>query len=257
MDDDEEFKQYLDANKWDCIPDEFVVFDLETTGLTPQTDRIVEIGAILFRKDLYLKSGEVNQFQCFVKQEKPIPKEAIAIHGITDDMVVDGDSEYAALTEFFMFIGNLPLYAYNAKFDKNFIQATAKRCGYFDEDFKFEVEDVMPLVSQVFDDLPNRKLQTVAQRIGHPIGNAHRALGDCAMALHLFINCTQKLMIQQSAYAREEYLDLKRKTEELEREIHGDVVRKKEEENETSVKMFKTGLVVTFVLLIFILLLKK
>ena len=117
MDDDEEFKQYLDANKWDCIPDEFVVFDLETTGLTPQTDRIVEIGAILFRKDLYLKSGEVNQFQCFVKQEKPIPKEAIAIHGITDDMVVDGDSEYAALTEFFMFIGNLPLYAYNAKFD--------------------------------------------------------------------------------------------------------------------------------------------
>ena len=115
----------------------------------------------------------------------------------------------------------------------------------------------MPLVSQVFDDLPNRKLQTVAQRIGHPIGNAHRALGDCAMALHVFINCTQKLMIQQSAYAREEYLDLKRKTEELEREIHGDVVRKKEEENETSVKMFKTGLVVTFVLLIFILLLKK
>jgi len=87
--------------------------------------------------------------------------------------------------------------------------------------------------------LPNRKLQTVAKRIGHPMENAHRALGDCAMTLHVFINCTQKLMIQQSVYAREEYLDLKRKTEELEREIHGDAVRKKKRKTKRASKCLK------------------
>jgi|GEM_PF-2704162 len=226
MDNDEAFKKHLDDTKWDCIPDEFVVFDLETTGLTPQSDSIVEIGAILFRKDLYLRTGEVNQFQCFVKQEKPIPKDAIAIHGITDEMVANGDSEYAALTEFFIFIGSLPVYAYNSKFDRDFIRATAKRCGYFDENFKLDAKDIMPMVSEVFEDLPNKKLTTVAKHIGHPVQNSHRALDDCAMALHVFINCIQKAMIRESVLAREMYLDLKHKTEELQAQLDANSAQK-------------------------------
>ena len=215
IDDDKLFAQHLDEHKWDCIPDKFVVVDLETTGLTPKTDRIIEIGAILFSKDLYLTSGEVKNFQCFIKQENPIPTDSTAIHGITDEMVKDGDTEYSALSEFFVFSRGLPVYAYNAKFDRDFITETAKRCGFHDEDFKFKPEDILDTVDLVFDDLPNRKLETVANRLGYPTGKMHRALEDCALGLAVLIQCRQRLMIKQSTILREECLDLKKQTEEL------------------------------------------
>ncbi len=233
MDNDNEFKKYLETAKWNSLPDEFVVFDTETTGLTPKTDRILEIGAILFRKDDYLKTGEVTSFQCFIKQDRPIPADATAINGITDEMVKDGDSEYAALTKFFEFVESRPLFAYNAKFDKDFLQATAKRCEYFDDDFKLEVEDVMPLVSEVFTDLPNRKLTTVAKRIGSQNTGAHRALNDCAMTLQVLIHCKQTLMVRDSVEAREMYLELGRKTAELQAQL--DASSEKKEENGKSV----------------------
>lgn len=229
MDSEVEFKKHLETTKWDCLPNEFIVFDTETTGLTPKTDRIVEIGAILFRKDDYLKTGEVTSFQCFIKQDKPIPADATAINGITDEMVKDGDTEYAALTKFFEFVESRPLFAYNAKFDKDFLLATAKRCDYFDQDFKLEVEDVIPLVSEVFNDLPNRKLVTVAKRIGRQNAGAHRALNDCVMALHVLIHCKQTLMIRDSVAAREMCIELERKTAELQEQLEKNT--EKEEEN--------------------------
>jgi DNA polymerase-3 subunit alpha (Gram-positive type) len=229
MDNDNEFKKYLETAKWNSLPDEFVVFDTETTGLTPKSDRILEIGAILFRKDDYLKTGEVTTFQCFIKQDKPIPADATAINGITDDMVKDGDSEYAALTKFFEFVESRPLFAYNAKFDKDFLKATAKRCEYFDEDFSLEVEDVMPIVSEVFTDLPNRKLTTVAKHIGGQNTGAHRALHDCAMTLQVLIHCKQTLMVRDSVEAREMYLELGRKTTELQAQLKQSTSVQKEE----------------------------
>lgn len=247
MDDNDAFARHLDQHKWDCIPDEFIVFDLETTGLTPRTDRIVEIGAIRFKKDVYLKTGEVKNFHSFIKQEKAIPKEATAIHGITDDMVIEGDSEYSALTEFFAFVKGLPVYAYNAKFDRDFIKETTKRSGYHDEQFRFEVSDIMDFVDVVIEDLPNRKLETVGKHLGYPTENMHRALEDCTLALAVMIKCLQHQMINDSTMLREQYLDLKKKTEEL-----------KVAQNVTSIKddhspmIFKVlgGLAVSFIFIL-------
>lgn len=253
MDNDNEFKKYLETAKWNSLPDEFVVFDTETTGLTPKTDRILEIGAILFRKDDYLKTGEVTSFQCFIKQDRPIPADATAINGITDDMVKDGDSEYAALTKFFEFVESRPLFAYNAKFDKDFLMATAKRCEYFDDDFKLEVEDVMPLVSEVFTDLPNRKLTTVVKRIGSQNTGAHRALNDCAMTLQVLIHCKQTLMVRESVEARELYLELGRKTAELQAQLDNSSSVKKEE----SRKFLLISLTLVILVFVFFGLVKK
>jgi DNA polymerase III alpha subunit (gram-positive type) len=72
---------------WDLIPDEFVIFDVETTGLDFSKDRIIEIGAIIFNKKEYLAKKEVISFQVFIKQDNPIPSEATAINNITDEMV--------------------------------------------------------------------------------------------------------------------------------------------------------------------------
>lgn len=259
MDSDEEFKKYLESAKWDSLPNEFVVFDTETTGLTPQSDRILEIGAVIFRKDDYLKTGEVTSFQCFIKQDHPIPSEATAINGITNEMVMDGDTEYAALTKFFEFVDGRPLYAYNAKFDKDFVRATAKRCGYLDDNFKLDVEDVLPLVGQVFDNLPNRKLATVAKHIGAPNSGAHRAISDCAMTLQVLIHCQQTLMVRESVEAREMYLDLKRKTDELQATLDAQVAHRvtNKAEQEKSNQTLLIGIGIVILIFIFFAMTKK
>lgn len=223
----------LDDLKWSEVPEKFVVFDTETTGLTPSTDRILEIGAVLFLKQDYRKTGEISTFQIFIKQDSPIPKEASAINGITDEMVKDGESDYAALTKFFEFVGSNEVYAYNAKFDKDFISATAKRSGYFDEDFKFKPLDILAPAREHFLDLPNHRLTTVSKSIGMGETGAHRAVNDSVLALNVFIHIQQKKAMSILAEAAEEVAAMRELTKKLQEEI--DEV---EEKNEKSKKGF-------------------
>jgi DNA polymerase III epsilon subunit family exonuclease len=179
----------IDNNfNWNLIPDEFVIFDVETTGLDFSNDRIIEIGAIIFNKKEYLAKKEVISFQVFIKQDKPIPAEAIAINKITDEMVADGDNEFIAISKFFDFIGRRRLFAYNAKFDKNFIEQAVKRTGYEVLRPSFAVTDIYSLAKKYIHNLQNRKLVTIAQHFGYKqTDNAHRAVNDCVMALNSFL----------------------------------------------------------------------
>ena len=178
-----ELKQF----HWDSIPNEFVIVDVETSGLNEFNDRILEIGAVHFVKSDYLTSGEVTTFQVFIKQDKPIPSEATAINNITDEMVADGDDEHQALSKFFDFVGKKRLFAYNAKFDKGFIEQAIKRSGYQLQRPTFTITDIYALAKKYVHHLPNRKLETVARSSGYKLEGAHRAVNDCAMALHVFI----------------------------------------------------------------------
>lgn len=187
----------MDEKLWASVPDEFVVFDTETTGLDARSARILEIGALLFVKKDYLKTNEVKVFQCFIKHDKPIPPAITAINGITDEMVKDGKTEHEALSEFLDFTKNRPLYAYNSNFDVKFIRAAAKRSGLVDASENFESTDVMDFVKETFDDLPNKKLTTVAQRINQPTTGAHRAVNDCAMTLQVLIYCIQTIAAKE------------------------------------------------------------
>lgn len=179
----------IDNNfNWNLIPDEFVIFDVETTGLDFSNDRIIEIGAIIFNKKEYLAKKEVISFQVFIKQDKPIPAEATAINKIADEMVAEGDSEFIAISKFFDFIGRRRLFAYNAKFDKNFIEQAIKRTGYEVLRPSFAVTDIYALAKKYIHNLPNRKLVTIAQHFGYnKTENAHRAVNDCVMALNSFL----------------------------------------------------------------------
>ena len=178
-----ELKQF----HWDSIPNEFVIVDVETSGLNEFSDRILEIGAVHFVKSDYLTTGEVTTFQVFIKQDKPIPSEATAINNITDEMVADGDDEHEALSKFFDFVGKKRLFAYNAKFDKGFIEQAIKRSGYQLKRPTFTIADIYALAKKYVHHLPNRKLETVARSSGYKLEGSHRAVNDCAMALHVFI----------------------------------------------------------------------
>jgi DNA polymerase-3 subunit epsilon len=181
----------LEKVKWNNIADTFVVFDLETTGLDYRKDRVLEIGAVLFDKVDYLLTGELTTFQCFVKQSKPIPPEATAINGITDEMVRDGEEEYRALELFFDFVGSNDLYAYNAEFDKSFMNAMAKRCRYSSEPVVEDAFDIYRHIKQEYVIKPNYKLTTVAKHLKIDTSNAHRAVGDAVLALRSYIHVVQ------------------------------------------------------------------
>jgi DNA polymerase-3 subunit epsilon len=194
-----QIKEKLDKLIWTTIPDEFVVFDTETTGLDPKKDRILEIGAVLFKKDDYIITGEVSTFQCFIKQSQPIPKDATAINKITDEMVIDGNSEFEALDLFFEFVGPRDLYAYNSKFDKDFIDQTSIRCGYSKSPILGDVYDVYKFVRESYEIKPNYRLGTVAKHFGLDSKGAHRAVKDSVLALGCFIQVHQRI------YASENY----------------------------------------------------
>lgn len=177
----------LDQIDWSVVPDEFVIFDLETTGLDAYYSEILEIGAIRFNKQDYLKTGQVDTFQVFVKQNKPIPQEITKINSITDEMIKDGDCIYDALSGFFDFVGKRKMVAFNAKFDMKFIRSAASKCEY-KLPRPFKVECALELARERLSNLPNYKLITLAESFHVDSSGAHRALKDCLMTMHVYIN---------------------------------------------------------------------
>ncbi|MBN2703101.1 MAG: 3'-5' exonuclease [Pontiellaceae bacterium] len=94
----------------------FIAFDLETTGIRPSADRIVEIGAVKFEGSCPLEG-----YGTLVNPRCPIPVEASAVNGITDEMVCGKPLIGDVLSDFADFCGDLPLVAHNAPFDYKFL----------------------------------------------------------------------------------------------------------------------------------------
>ena len=109
----------------DCgLDDEFVCFDIETTGLKVDREAITEIGAVV------LKNGEIaERFQTFVNPNRRLTPEIIGLTGITDEMLKDAPPLKEALTDFLKFVNGRPLAAHNAEFDIGFIRAGCKQVG--------------------------------------------------------------------------------------------------------------------------------
>ncbi len=163
----------------DCLFDEYIVFDIETTGLKCSVEKITEIGACKVR------DGKViDKFQTFVNPEKHIPEEITQLTGITDDMVKDAPKIAEALGEFISFCGNNPtLVAHNSKFDCSFISAACDLCGI---NFEYKQIDTVPLCREAFPDLQKVKLNIVAEYLGFTDFNHHRAIDDAIMLSKIF-----------------------------------------------------------------------
>lgn len=163
----------------DCLHDEYIVFDIETTGLNPSLEKITEIGACKIR------GGKIiDRFQTFVNPEKLIPEEIVKLTGITDEMVKDAPKISEALNEFIEFCGTKPtLVAHNAKFDCSFINIACESVGV---SFKFRQIDTVPLCREAFPELQKVKLNIVAEHLGFNDFNHHRAIDDAIMLARIF-----------------------------------------------------------------------
>ena len=104
-------------NKEKDLVKDYVVFDLETTGLDPKSSEIIEIGALK-----YINDELVDEFSVLIKPKDDIPSEITNITGIDDEMVKDALSIKEILPQFIDFIGNLTLIAHNSSFDLSFIE---------------------------------------------------------------------------------------------------------------------------------------
>ncbi|MDD7572665.1 MAG: PolC-type DNA polymerase III [Eubacteriales bacterium] len=165
--------------------DEFVVFDIETTGLSAMTCKITEIGAVLVQKGEVLKV-----FSTFVNPEGHIPEEITELTGITDDMVSDAPSQGDAVKAFIEFVGKRTVVAHNANFDMGFIRRAAENAGiHFDPPYL----DTLSMSRFLNPELKNHKLDTLVDfyRLGD--FNHHRACDDAEVTAKIFCKMTEKL----------------------------------------------------------------
>ncbi len=177
---DEHTAPALQIQESPLLPERFVVLDLETTGLSPEADEIIEIGAIRFNRD------QVNHaaYSTLVKPEKRIPRHITEINGITEGMVNEGGIPLAdALSGFIEFIGDLPLVTFNAEFDMGFLWNAAKRQGLAIEN---RYACALKLARRAWPGLPSYRLVYLAKIGKLSDDDTHRALGDCKRAAIIF-----------------------------------------------------------------------
>ncbi len=165
--------------------DRFVVFDIETTGLSVALDRITEIGAVV------VENGECKEvFSTFVNPKMKIPERITELTGITDAMVANAPDEETALKMFFDYAKDSVLVAHNANFDCGFMRAAARRCGLL---FDYTYIDTVPICRSIFPELKSVKLNIVAEHIGAPKFKHHRAYDDANELAYIFIYLLNRL----------------------------------------------------------------
>lgn len=169
------------------LPQEFVVLDLETTGLDPVRHEIIEFGAIRAS----INTTQQLAFQTLVKPEKHIPKHITEINGISQEMVeCEGRTLEEALHLFLDFIQDLPLVTFNAPFDMRFLEVAAKKHGVkIDNRYTCALQ----MARRAWPGLPSYRLVDLARRGKLSDSNTHRAVGDCERALIIFTSAASTL----------------------------------------------------------------
>jgi DNA polymerase III epsilon subunit family exonuclease len=153
----------------------FVVFDFETTGLKPARGaRIVEIGALTLER-----GRPVGHFLTLVNPGVPVPREATAIHGLTDDDL-DGEPPLAeAFPAFLDYAGDAVLVAHNLPFDVSFVVAAAAELGL--PPAPNATVDLLGLARHFYPEQPSHSLGRLAAAFAVPNPAPHRSLGDVAV----------------------------------------------------------------------------
>ena len=158
---------------------DYVVFDLETTGFSPETNRIIEIGAVKVQN-----GAIVDRFSTFVNPEAPIPFRIEQLTSIRDDMVIDAPVIEDILPKFMEFCDGCIMVAHNADFDMSFIKKNCMRQGI---ECNPTIVDTVGLARVLLSNLNRFKLDTVAKALGVSLDNHHRAVDDAACTAEIFV----------------------------------------------------------------------
>ena len=183
----------------------YCVLDIETTGLSRQTEKITEFGI------MKVKNGEViDTFECFVNPEKPIPPKVVEVTHITDDMVKDAETIDKVMPKVLEFVGDSVIVAHNANFDVGFIKYNSEQLG-----LKFDNQyiDTLALAKGIFPNLKKYKLGVIAEHLNIKVDVAHRALADVETLVAVF-----KVMLEE--LKKKEIYTLKDVDSELSKDVN-------------------------------------
>lgn len=173
-------KRFLPDLSYSMADATIVVFDLETTGLDADVDRIIEIGAIK------LKGMEpVAQFETLVKPEIELTDDIVKITGITPNMLEGQPAIETVLPKFLDFIEGSILVAHNAEFDTSMIRAACSRLGI---DLEWPCFCTLKMARELLPDLENKKLDTIARHYGLTFEARHRSVGDVKVTVGVLKN---------------------------------------------------------------------
>jgi DNA polymerase-3 subunit alpha (Gram-positive type) len=168
---------------------EYVVVDVETTGLSSLTDEIIEIGAVR------LSGGGAQagptEFRSFVKPSRPVPQKITELTGITDEMLAGAPDVVTAMTAFLEFAGAAGLVAHNASFDLGFLRAAARRSGR--DDWQPTVVDTLSLARAILPDRGHHKLDQLVSEFGVALDHHHRAVDDARATGQVFRHLLARL----------------------------------------------------------------
>ncbi|MCR5459276.1 MAG: PolC-type DNA polymerase III [Acetatifactor sp.] len=181
----DDLREIVTGDKGQDMQTDFVVFDIETTGFSPVSNKIIEIGAVK------VSGGEiVDRFSTFVNPQVPIPFEIEQLTSIRDDMVMDSPVIEEILPRFLEFSEGCVMVAHNANFDMSFIMENCRRQG-FSDDFTFV--DTVQISRALLKDQAKHTLDAICKTLGISLENHHRAVDDAEATAHIFVKFIKML----------------------------------------------------------------
>lgn len=178
----------ISLNKEKRFVDDYVVFDLETTGFDPKTAKIIEIGALKYKNNEL-----IEELSILVNPECEIPDVITMITGIDDELVKNAITIEEALPQFIQFIEDLPLVAHNSNFDLSFIEENINRLHLAMITNK-NIDTVL-LARKYIKGVYNHKLETLKNyfRLTY---SSHRSIEDCLTTNYVYQYCKSKAEVK-------------------------------------------------------------
>lgn len=167
-----------DSEVPDNLKGDYVVFDLETTGIAPASCKILEIGAVKLHDGIMTET-----FSTLINPCCHIPEEASNVNHITDDMVSNCFTFEEVVGDFYKFTRGATLVAHNAPFDVGFIAFHAKKCSY---NFDNDVVDTLKMSVDVYGGSKKHNLAALCKRLDIDLEGAHRAVNDAMATAEAF-----------------------------------------------------------------------
>ena len=179
------------------FPDDFTLVDIETTGLDPVKDSIIEVSALKVRKGTV-----IEEFNTLVNPECQIDSFITKLTGITPEMLAGAPLTVDVLSQFYEFIGNDILMAHNANFDINFLYY--KILLTVNNTLSNDFVDTLRLARRILPDLKHHRLCDISAALNVQVERAHRAIDDCYTTL----SCYYKLrdVLKESYHNEDEFL---------------------------------------------------
>ncbi len=181
----DDMKELVSRSRGQKLDDTYVVFDLETTGFSPNKNKIIEIGAVKVEGQKI-----VDRFSTFVNPQVPIPFEIEKLTSINDDMVLDAPVIETILPQFMEFCEGAVMVAHNADFDMSFIK---HNCGLLHLPCEKTVVDTVALSRTLLPNLNRFKLDTVAKALNISLNHHHRAVDDAECTAEILLKLMEKL----------------------------------------------------------------